>query len=119
MVYSEAAEALADCVSEAAGVAPGDVVLEAGSGRGDNVLRLLRRFGASRVLGLNLSPTETEAAQGRLCAEVLDGRVSLLQGDVGSLLSTMAPASVDRVVAVDCAYHFRTRASFLASACRA
>lgn len=45
-------------------------------------------------------------------------RVSLLAGDATSTLSALAPGSIDVVLALDCAYHFNTRHTFLLSAHR-
>lgn len=94
-------------------------VVEVGGGRGDFALRLLRHGGVGRLVGVNYSATETAAARERLARAGLGGRAELNCGDAARLLRFVGEGEADAVVALDCAYHFATRARFLDAAGRA
>lgn len=110
--HDDAGDALAEQLGLAAGMAEGDVVLDLGFGFGDQDAYWLRRFRPARITGLNVTPHHVEAARRRFPDSRLDFRL-------GSATATGLPdASVDRVTALECAFHFVTREDFFREAYR-
>ena len=110
--HDEAGDMLAERLGLAAGIVEGDTVLDVGFGFGDQDEYWLRRFRPARIIGLNLTPLQAEVARRRFPDPRLDFRL-------GSATATDLPdASVDRVTALECAFHFVTRADFFREACR-
>lgn len=109
--YAEAAAALAGRLAEVAGVAAGQDVLDVGCGAGESTFLLHRRVGpGSRVVGLDLTVEHIARARRR------GGGPRFL---VGSATELPLPAgSVDRVLALECAFHFPDRTRFFAEAHR-
>ena len=74
-----------------AGTAPGDLVLDLGSGDGRIVITAAREFGA-RGLGIELDPRLVEKSRDNARAAGVGERVAFVQGDV--LLADISSASV-------------------------
>jgi SAM-dependent methyltransferase len=115
--YAEACEALAVRVGEAAGLRPGDEVLEAACGEGEGLCLWRERFGVEGVTGVELHPRSVEAARTRLAARGLEEHARVELGDAVDL-SRFSDSSFDAVVCVDAAYHFAPRSRFVAEAVR-
>jgi cyclopropane fatty-acyl-phospholipid synthase-like methyltransferase len=104
--FDDASDALAEQLGLAAGVGEGDTVLDVGFGFGDQDEYWLRRFRPAHIIGLNVTPLHVEVARQRFPDPRLDFRL-------GSATAMEVPdASVDRVVALECAFHFPTREDF-------
>jgi cyclopropane fatty-acyl-phospholipid synthase-like methyltransferase len=113
--YDEACEALALLLAERAELAPGHEVLDAGFGFGDQDLLWARRFGV-RITGFNVNAAQHKVATERAAAAGLGDRVDLR---LCSVLDTgLASASIDRVLALESAFHFPSRDAFFAEAFR-
>jgi cyclopropane fatty-acyl-phospholipid synthase-like methyltransferase len=113
--YDAACEALAVLVAEHAQLGPGQRVLDAGFGFGDQVLLWADRFGVD-IVGLNITRSQVDVARDRVRRANLSERVDLRHG---SALATGLPdASVDRVIALESAFHFPSRDRFFAEARR-
>jgi cyclopropane fatty-acyl-phospholipid synthase-like methyltransferase len=113
--YDAACEALAVLVAEHARLEPGLRVLDAGFGFGDQDLLWAERF-AVDIVGLNITRSQVEVARDRVRRAGLGERVDLRHG---SALDTDLPdASVDRVIALESAFHFPSRDRFFAEARR-
>lgn len=112
----EASEALAALVGEAAGLCPGDVVLDAGCGFGDQDVFWARRFGPRRIVGINVAAGQVAQARRRVEELGLAGRVEIRIASATEI--PFARASFDKVVALESALHFDSRADFFAEACR-
>lgn len=81
----------------AAGVRPGETVLEIGFGTGHDLVRLARAVGPTgRVLGLDISPAMRRVAEERLRRAGLADRVELTTGDAITL--PYPDGSVDVVI---------------------
>jgi SAM-dependent methyltransferase len=112
----EASEALAALVGEAAGLGPGDVVLDAGCGFGEQDVFWVRRFGPRRIVGINIAAWQVAQARRRIEDLGLAGRIELR---IGSATETpFKTASFDKVVALESAFHFDPRVDFFDAAWR-
>ena len=104
-------EPVSEEVVEAAGVAPGEDVLDVATGTGNAALRAAAR--GARVTGLDLTPKLLEVARRR--GDEAGAEISWVEGDAGRL--PFADASFDRVVSVFGAIfapdHARTAAELL------
>jgi cyclopropane fatty-acyl-phospholipid synthase-like methyltransferase len=116
--FGDACERLAMAVGEAAELQACATLLDVGVGYGDQTALWPTRFGVRRVVAIEPSRAHVEAArsaqvEGRLAGA---GVVELHVGSSNSLPEAARSIRYDAVVCLDCAYHFRTRASFLATA---
>jgi SAM-dependent methyltransferase len=112
----EACPALADLVAEAAGMGPADEVLDVGFGFGDQDIRWTERYNPRHITGLNVTPMQVRLARARVRRRGLADRITLREGSATAM--PLPDASCDVVTAVECAFHFDTRAAFLAEAFR-
>ncbi len=112
----EAGEALATLVGEAAGLGPGDVVLDAGCGFGDQDVFWVRRFGPRRIVGINIAAGQVAQARRRVEDLGLAGRIEIRIGSATEIPG--ATTSFDKVVALESAFHFDSRVDFFDEAWR-
>ena len=112
----DASAALAMLVAETARMGPGDTVLDVGFGFADQDILWAQRLQPERIVGLNITASQVAVAQQRVRALGLDERIDLRHGSATEI--PLADASVDKVVAVECAFHFLTRAQFFREAWR-
>ena len=110
--YRAAAEAMVDLLGDAAGIAEGDIVIDAGCGFGDQDVRLAQTRRPSRIHAVNV--TELQLAHARI--HNADPRIDYVNGSATQL--PFAPSSIDRVVSLEAAFHFDTREAFLREAFR-
>jgi len=87
--YATAARALANALGLAAELRPGHRVLDVGVGAGAQLDLWRNRFGLTEIVALEPDPA-------------LAARAGAIIGDASSL----PPGPFDRVLALDCAYHF-------------
>jgi SAM-dependent methyltransferase len=113
--YARAAERMACLMTEAAGLRDGMEVLDVGCGFGGMLAHLDERLSDVRLRGLNIDLRQLARAQRTICPRP-DNSVAFTQGDAGAL--PFAPESFDAVLAVECSFHFPSRASFLREAAR-
>jgi SAM-dependent methyltransferase len=121
--FRHACEALALAVGERAGLKPGDAVLDCGVGYADQTALWATHFRVASVLAVERSAVHVAAArsaqrEGRLAGgdvvELCVGSATELPTAVAA--TERAPTLFDAVLCLDCAYHFDSRAKFLASA---
>ncbi len=89
---------------------PGDLVLDVGCGLGASTAELAAMLAHARVIGVNVSPAQVAHARQR------HGGLAFCAMEATRL--AFADASVRCIVSVEAAFHFRTRATFLAEAWR-
>lgn len=111
-----ASVALARLVADTARVTPADTVLDVGFGFAEQDLLWAGSHAPARIIGCNITWSQVVAARARVAARGLDERIWLLPASATAL--PLPAASVDRVLALECAFHFRNRAAFLAEAWR-
>ncbi len=110
-----AQEALAQGLITAAGVRDGHRVLDAGCGLGGTLLSLDERLVGATLTGLNIEMRQLRRARGFIGA-CIKNRIVLVQGDACRL--PFGHACFDRVLAVECIFHFPSRLRFLREARR-
>jgi cyclopropane fatty-acyl-phospholipid synthase-like methyltransferase len=114
--HDAANEAMAALLGRIAGLGPGQRVLDAGFGWGEQEMFWLSAFGPEHVTGVNLSKAQVAVATRRVLAAGQGSRVELREASATDLPFTAG--SFDRVVALESAHHFDTRADFFAEAYR-
>lgn len=112
----DACEALAMLVAEAADLGPGDTLLDVGFGFADQDLLWAEKCPPARIIGLNLTASQVEVARRRVTARGFDKLMDLRHGSATDM--PLPDASVDKVVALECAFHFRSRERFFQEAWR-
>lgn len=114
--YDEACEALARVLAEAVDLREGHVLLDCGFGFGDQDLFWMERFRPGRIVGLNITRSQVARARVRVEQRGLADRIQLLHGSATAM--PVAGASVDRVTALETAFHYDTRETFFREAFR-
>jgi len=113
--FAQAAEQLTTELTSLAGVASGQAVLDAGCGFGGTLASLNERCERMRLTGLNIDVRQLERAQDTVHAAA-GNEIVFCQGDACSL--PFPDASFDRVLAVECIFHFPSRELFFREAHR-
>lgn len=116
--YADACCALATELAQQVGLHAESRVLDIGFGCGDQLLLWLKQYQIQSLHGFNKSHSQTELAQQRLQQQGY-GRAAeqCCYGDIAALSAPqwqqLRSQQIDRVVALDCIYHFTQRQSFL------
>lgn len=113
--YASAAESLTQQVYKAANVADGQQILDVGCGFGGTVTSLDENFSGLNLVGLNIDERQLERARQKVVAGA-GNRIEFTQGDACAL--PMADQTFDRVLAVECIFHFPDRRRFFEEAFR-
>jgi ubiquinone/menaquinone biosynthesis C-methylase UbiE len=112
----EACPALALLVAETAGMGADDTVVDVGFGFADQDILWAERYAPRRIIGLNITPRHVRVGRHRVRRRGLAARIDLREGSATAM--PLPDAGCDVVTAVECAFHFDTRADFLAEAFR-
>lgn len=116
MTMAQASEAMASLVAASAGLSASDQVLDVGCGYGACAVTYAERFQPASIVGVDI--TETRIEHGRKYVEKC-GFESIIDLRVGSATEmSFEPASFDKLLAVECAFHFDTRRDFFREAAR-
>ena len=110
--YQTAAKALVDVLADAAQIAPGDHVLDAGCGFGDQDAHLAHTRAPARILAVNVTQLQVEEARQRNPAPGVEYR------HCSATAINEPDGSFDAVISLEAAFHFDTRADFLQEALR-
>jgi cyclopropane fatty-acyl-phospholipid synthase-like methyltransferase len=103
--YEERQERLCIEVFQAADIRKGDVVLDVGFGSGEQDFLLARTCEFGRLIGINISERQVQYASRRAREEDLAGKLSFHLGEA-EVLHCIEASSVDRVLAIECAFYF-------------
>jgi ubiquinone/menaquinone biosynthesis C-methylase UbiE len=113
--YGRAAEAMTWELCDLAGIGEGDRVLDVGCGFGGTIASLNERFGRLALTGLNIDGRQLARAR-QMVTPLHNNSVRFEQGDACAM--PFADASFDRLLAVECVFHFPSRAAFFREAHR-
>lgn len=114
--YPDACAALARKLADAAQLGPGDVVVDAGFGFGEQDLLWARERNVAKIIGVNITRLHVDVASKRVEAAGLSDRVELKLASATEL--PLEAESVSKVVALESAFHFPTREQFFREAQR-
>ncbi|CAM3752047.1 class I SAM-dependent methyltransferase [Kibdelosporangium persicum] len=115
-IVDDACEAMVDLVGRAAELKPGDRVLDAGFGYGEQDVRWLETTGVSEIVGVNITPLHVREARRLAQAKGVADRVRFLQGSATEL--TFGAETFDKVVSIEALVQFAPRQKFLEHAHR-
>jgi len=114
--HPQACVAMARLLGSAAQLGAGDRVLDVGFGYAEPDMHWVESFGVARIVGVNITPLHVDVARRRVARRGLSERIKLHVGSATYL--PFKDACFDRVVALECAFHFCTRERFFAEAFR-
>jgi ubiquinone/menaquinone biosynthesis C-methylase UbiE len=112
----EASEALALLVAERGGMAAGDVVLDCGYGFGDQDILWAGTMKPEKIIGLNITRSQVERARKHVADAGLGKSIDLREGSATAM--PIANESIDLVVSLESAFHYRSREDFFREAYR-
>jgi len=112
----QACQDLAEKVGIVAGLAPDDLVLDAGCGFGDQDIYWVERFSPRKITAINITPLHIKIAQSRVGQTPWSSRIHFVVADAARL--TFPSDTFDKVLALESAFHFSTREAFLREAFR-
>lgn len=107
--FAAAAEHLCQRVYATAQIQEGDRVLDVGCGLGGTIASLNEHFNNLHLTGLNIDPRQLVRAR-RVVQPLGNNHINFIEGDACQL--PFADESFDVVLAVECIYHFPSRADF-------
>lgn len=114
--YPDACAAMVELLGTRAGLGPGDRVLDVGVGFAEQDFVLLERFEVSHIVGIDITPVHVDMGRDRVAGRGLEDRIDIR---LGSATATgFHDASFDKVLALECAFHFDTRDHFIREAFR-
>jgi SAM-dependent methyltransferase len=101
-------------VLDPAALGDGQAVLDAGCGFGGTIASIDRMYRRMKLIGLNIDPRQLELARTRVSS--IRNDIRFVAGDACEL--PFPDRSFDRVLAVECIFHFPSRLKFLKEAAR-
>jgi SAM-dependent methyltransferase len=113
--YGAAAERLCRLVCDSAGVRNSQRIVDVGCGLGGTIASLNERFSDLDMIGVNIDARQLERAA-RTVKPANGNRIRWVEADACAL--PFAEKSFDVVLAVECIFHFPSRAAFFAGAAR-
>lgn len=112
----EASEELALLVARSGGMGPGDTVLDCGYGFGDQDILWARKLKPEKIIGLNITNSQVTRARLNVADAGLGQSIDLRAGSATEM--PIDNESVDLVVSVESAFHYRSREDFFREAFR-
>jgi cyclopropane fatty-acyl-phospholipid synthase-like methyltransferase len=111
-----AGQELAHLVAQRARIDGEDHILDVGFGFGEQDIYWAQNFCPAKITGINITTHQVEEARERVASLGLSEKIEL---GLGSATEIPYEASMfSKVVALECAFHFRSREAFLAEAYR-
>ena len=115
--YPDAARALTRLLADWADLGETDEVLDVGFGFGEQDILWVKERNVKHITGVNITPMHVEVGKKRVESAGVGHRVDLRQGSATEL-HDFREGQFDKVVALECAFHFHTRDEFFKQALR-
>lgn len=112
----DACVAMARLVSDTAEFGPADSVVDVGFGFGDQDMYWVDTHNVKKITGLNITPSQVKLARERVAERGLSEHIELLEASATQM--PLPDAAFDKVVGLECAFHFDTREDFFKEALR-
>jgi ubiquinone/menaquinone biosynthesis C-methylase UbiE len=112
----DASELLAHTAAEKLELGPNDRLLDVGFGYGDQDMYWMEHFGPREIVGINITQSQLEMASKRVAERGMSDRIRYQ--NASALKLPFPDGSFDKVVALECAFHFQTRLDFFREAFR-
>lgn len=113
--FVNASESLCQRICEAVKIKEHDQLLDVGCGFGGTIASLNERFRNLDMIGLNIDPRQIDRARQEVKPSN-NNKIVFVEGDACKI--PLPDASVDVVLAVECIFHFPSRADFFHEARR-
>lgn len=114
--YPDACTAMVELLGTRAGLQPSDEVLDVGVGFAEQDFVLLDRFKVSRITGIDITPVHVDKGRERVVKRGLEKQIDIRLGSATAM--DFPDASFEKVLALECAFHFDTRDQFMREALR-
>jgi erythromycin 3''-O-methyltransferase len=112
----DASEALAHAAGDSLGLCEADRLLDVGFGYGDQDMYLMEHFKPREIVGINITESQLQLASKRVAERGMSDRIRY---QIASATALPFPDnSFDKVMAMECAFHFQTRSDFFREAFR-
>ncbi len=105
-----ATDAFFSLISRTAEISEQDIVVDAGCGYGTNAIYCMQHFAPQKIIGLNLSQAQINVGQNLVDEAQLSNQVTLMK--CSALTMPFTPSSIDKILCIEAASHFRTREDF-------
>ena len=112
----EASRDLARLVARSGDFNTSDIVVDCGTGYGDQDILWINEFGVKRITGVNVAPRQIEISTRRVEEAGLADRIGYVQASATDL--PFEDESCTKVVALESAFHFPSRVDFFSEALR-
>lgn len=112
----EACVGMAHALAEAAEIGHDDRVVDVGFGFADQDMYWMERFAPRSITGLNITPSQVALGRLRVEEAGMADRIDLLEASATAM--PLEDGGFDKVVGLECAFHFDTRADFFVEAFR-
>jgi erythromycin 3''-O-methyltransferase len=106
----DASDSLARLAAENLELGPADRLLDVGFGYGDQDMYWTEHFKPREIVGVNITQSQLELASKRVAERGMSDRIRYQLASATKL--PFADNSFDKVVALECAFHFQTRLDF-------
>jgi microcystin synthetase protein McyJ len=116
MSIDAACESLTDAVAGAAGIGPGDRVLDVGCGYAAGAVHIMKSRQPASMVGIDATDIRIESAREYIQKQGFSHKISVQVGDATAL--DFGDGAFSRLIAIECAFHFNTRLDFLREAAR-
>jgi microcystin synthetase protein McyJ len=114
--YPDACVAMVELLGTRAGLQASDGVLDVGVGFAEQDFVLLDRFKVSHITGIDITPVHVDKARERVAKRGLQKQIDIRLGSATAM--EFPDASFEKVLALECAFHFDTRDQFMREAFR-
>ena len=110
--YSKAGMNLAVELGKSLKLSDKDRILDVGFGLGEQLLLWHSYFQINSIVGLNPSNIQNHYAKSRIAEEGLSDKIIIYSGNSRDIIQ-FDSNKFDKIIALDCAYHFDTRMKFV------